>query len=81
MNEKSTPPEGSGWAFVAHSTIGDVEACTWHRQGTNEFGWSPVGKCWGAARMTSERPVTDFIKILVPQFEQLDTVPLLVNDV
>lgn len=72
--------ESPGWKFVAHATIGDVETCLWHRQGSNQFGWRPVEKRWGAVKTPTEKPVSDFIKILVPQEENIDTLPLLAND-
>lgn len=85
MHEKPTsppgPPGGSGWKFVMHATMGDVETCLWHRKGTNQFSWRPVEKHWDAARMTTERPVKDFIKILVPPEEEVGISPLLVQDV
>jgi hypothetical protein len=80
MHEKSTPPEGPGWKFVTHAAIGDVETCLWHRRGSNQFGWRPVEKQWGAVRKTTEKPVTDFIKILIPHEDERDFLPLLAND-
>lgn len=80
MFEKSIPPDVSGWKFVAHATIGDAEAILWHRQGSNQFGWRPVEKHWGAVRKATEKSVTDFIKMLAPHNDEIDTAPLLVND-
>lgn len=80
MFEESTPPDPSVWKFVAHTTVGDVETLLWHRRGSNQFGWRSVEKHWGAVRKMTEKPASDFIKILVPQLAEIEPAPLLVND-
>lgn len=81
MDMKSIPPDGSEWTLVNQATMGDVETCVWHRQGSNEFCWRPVEKRCSAARVTAKKPVWDFIKIMVPQAPAIEAAPLLVNDV
>lgn len=51
LHKKSTPLAGSVWNFVTRTSFGAVDAYLWHRQGSNEFCWRPVGTCWGAEEM------------------------------
>ncbi|GAB1816046.1 hypothetical protein [Mycobacterium sp. MUNTM1] len=56
LPQKSIPPDYSVWNFVTRTSLGDVETYLWHRQGTNEFCWRPVGTHWGAKKMATDDP-------------------------
>jgi hypothetical protein len=45
--KKSTPLDRSVWNFVMRTSLGGVDTYLWHRQGSNEFCWRPVGRPWG----------------------------------
>lgn len=42
------------WSFVMRTNIGDVDSYLWHRKGTNQFCWRPVGKYWRASMVNDE---------------------------
>jgi hypothetical protein len=46
-HKKSPPLARSVWNFVTRTSLGGVETYLWHRQGSNEFCWRPVGRHWG----------------------------------
>lgn len=54
MHKKSIPPERSMWKFVMRASLGEIDTYLWHRQGSNQFCWRPIGKYWGAANMTMD---------------------------
>ncbi|BBY37462.1 hypothetical protein MMAN_15960 [Mycobacterium mantenii] len=54
MHKKSTPRDFSAWKFVMHASLGDIDTYLWHRQGSNQFCWRPVGKYWGATKTTMD---------------------------
>jgi hypothetical protein len=56
LRRKSTPPDFPVWNFVTRTSLGDVDTYLWHRQGTNEFCWRPVGTHWGAKEMPTDEP-------------------------
>lgn len=56
LHKKSTPPDRAVWNFVTRTSLGVVETYLWHRQGSNEFCWRPVGTHWGTKEMPTHKP-------------------------
>lgn len=54
MHRKSTPSDFPMWKFVARSNLGDLDTYLWHRQGSNQFCWRPVGKAWGGRKKADD---------------------------
>jgi hypothetical protein len=56
LHKTPTPPDHSVWNFVMCTSLGGVDTYLWHRQGTNEFCWRPVGMHWGAEELPTDEP-------------------------
>jgi len=56
LHKKSTPLDRSVWNFVMRTSLGGVDTYLWHRQGSNEFCWRPVGTHWGATEIPIDKP-------------------------
>ncbi|ETZ42059.1 hypothetical protein L838_4966 [Mycobacterium avium MAV_120709_2344] len=54
MHRRSTPSDFPMWKFVARSNLGDLDTYLWHRQGSNQFCWRPVGKPWGGRKKADD---------------------------
>jgi hypothetical protein len=54
MHKKSIPLDRSMWKFVMRASLGEIDTYLWHRQGSNQFCWRPIGKPWGAATTTMD---------------------------
>ncbi|WP_082984383.1 hypothetical protein [Mycobacterium sp. 1465703.0] len=56
LAKKPIPPDRSVWNFVMCTSLGGVDTYLWHRQGSNEFCWRPVGTRWGAEESPTDEP-------------------------
>ncbi|WP_406815524.1 hypothetical protein [Mycobacterium sp. M23085] len=56
LRRKATSPDYPVWNFVTRTSLGNIDTYLWHREGTNEFCWRPVGKHWGTAETATDEP-------------------------